>query len=208
MMRLFILMSLVLACGASSAFAQKSTSPVLPGGNSKDPISIDASKLDYYDKDQKLIYTGNVIAKQGDSILRAQNLILFLTRTNTVPSTQNKPASPSDNASTPPSSSGTQLKRMEASGNVTITSKDQVGMGDRATYDKGENKVYMFGNVSLSQGPNITKGEKLIYDLTTGQAHVESVTKGRVMSIFTPGSGEDDDKKPSSAKKSSDKSKP
>jgi lipopolysaccharide export system protein LptA len=89
---------------------------------------------------------------------------------------------------------------MEATGNVVITSDDQVGMGDRASYDKGENKVYMYGNVSLSQGPNITKGEKLVYDLTTGQAHVESASKGRVMSIFTPGSDDDASKKPVPAK--------
>jgi len=184
----------------SPALAQKGIGPVLPGGGSKDPISIDAGKLDYFDKDQKLIYSGNVIAKQGTSILRAQTLTLFLSR-----SSANPPAGQISQNNTAPApaaapASGSQLKRMEAMGNVIITSQDQVGMGDRATYDKGENKVYMYGNVSLSQGPNITKGDKLVYDLTTGQAHVESDAKGRVMSIFTPGSGEDDGKKPISSK--------
>lgn len=175
------------------AFAQKGMGPILPGGNSKDPISIDAAKLDYYDKEQKLVYSGNVTAKQGPSILRAQSLTLFLTRGTAAPA--------ADQPSTGPAA-GAQLKRMEAAGNVIITSQDQVGMGDRASYDKGENKIYLFGNVSLSQGPNITKGEKLVYDLTTSQAHVEGTAKGRVMSIFTPGSGEDEGKKPAAPKPS------
>jgi lipopolysaccharide export system protein LptA len=63
--------------------------------------------------------------------------------------------------------------------------KDQVGTGDRGSYDKGENKVYLFGSVTLSQGPNVTTGDKLTYDLTSGQAVVEG---GRVKSLFVPGS--------------------
>ena len=47
----------LVAAGAAPAFAQKSTA-VLPGASSKEPVSIDAGKLDYFDKDQKLVYSG------------------------------------------------------------------------------------------------------------------------------------------------------
>jgi lipopolysaccharide export system protein LptA len=85
-----------------------------------------------------------------------------------------------------------QVKRMEAAGPVTIISKDQVGMGDRAVYDKEGDKVLLIGNVSLSQGGNIIKGKadsRLIYDLKTSQAIIEGA--GGVNSLMTPGSGED-----------------
>ncbi len=36
--------------------------------------------------------------------------------------------------------------------------------------------------MTLTQGPNVTKGDKLIYDLTTRQA----VVTGRVRSMFIP----------------------
>ena len=80
---------------------------------------------------------------------------------------------------------------MDATGPVTLISKDQVGTGDSATYDKGEDKVYLNGNVTLSQGTNVTQGDRLIYDMATGQAQVFSgqTNGGRVMSVFTPGSG-------------------
>ena len=46
--------------------------------------------------------------------------------------------------------------------------------------------MYLNGSVTLSQGANVTQGEHLVYNMTTGQAQV---TGGRVSSVFTPGSG-------------------
>ena len=154
------------------ALAQKAQGPVLPGGNSKEPININAAKLDYFDKEQKLVYTGDVTATQGDSKLKASTLILYLT-----------PKSDADKSGVPSSSS--QLRRMEASGPVTLISKDQIGTGDSGVYEKAENKVYLIGNVTLTQGPNVTKGDTLIYDLTTSQAAVA----GNVRSMFIPSNG-------------------
>ncbi len=40
-----------------------------------------------------------------------------------------------------------------------LISKDQVGTGDNGSYDKAENKVTLTGNVTFSQGTNVTKGD-------------------------------------------------
>ena len=176
----------LIAFGAVPALAQKVVSPVLPGGDSKAPVSIDAAKLEYFDKEQKLVYSGGVIAKQGDSVLKSTTLVIFL---NSGPM-QSGGAAAGEN----------QIKRMEASGPVTIVSKDQVGVGDRATYDKEGSKVFLIGNVSLSQGGNIIKGKadsRLIYDLTTSQAVIEGA--GGINSLMVPGSGEDPTQKSKSA---------
>ena len=90
----------------------------------------------------------------------------------------------------PSNANGHQMRRMEAQGPVTITSKDQIGTGDSGIYDKAENKVLLTGHVTLSQGANVTKGERLTYDLNTNQAVVvggSTAQGGRVRSIFTPG---------------------
>jgi lipopolysaccharide export system protein LptA len=145
---------------------------VLPGSNSKDPVNIDAGKLEYFDKEQKLVYSGNVVAVQGESRLLAPTLVIFL-----------MPKDAGHEGSTP-SSTSNQVRRMEASGPVTLSQKDQVGTGDSGVYIKAENKVYLFGNVTLTQGPNVTKGDKLVYDLSTSQA----VVTGRVKSLFLPNS--------------------
>ena len=79
---------------------------------------------------------------------------------------------------------------------MTIVSKDQIGTGDSGVYEKSENKVYLIGNVTLTQGPNVTKGDKLIYDLNTNQAAVT----GRVRSMFLPSGGTGDAKEPRPAR--------
>ncbi len=155
----------------TAGLAQKSnTGAILPGGNSGKPINIEAVKLDYFDKEQKLIYTGNVVATQGDSTLHSSVLTIFLAPKNSAGA----------------GAGGTnQVQRMYATGPVTMTQRDQIGTGDNAVYNRLTNSVVMTGNVTLSQGPNVTKGDKLTYDLKTGQA----VVTGRVKSMFIPGSG-------------------
>src|ERR1700722_12194870 len=79
--------------GAPALAVEKTSSvPLLPGSNSKDPISIDADKLEYFDKEQKAIYTGNVVAIQGDSKLTCSVMTLFLTKTDPQPAAGAKPA--------------------------------------------------------------------------------------------------------------------
>jgi lipopolysaccharide export system protein LptA len=174
-----LLAALLASLGAAPALAQKSGTVILPGGDSRAPVSIDAARLEYFDKEQKLVYSGGVVAKQGDSVMRAAALTIFM----------NSGAMQGGGASV---AGENQVKRMEAAGPVTIISKDQVGMGDRAVYDKDGDKVLLIGNVSLSQGGNIIKGKadsRLIYDLKTSQAIIEGA--GGVNSLMTPGSGED-----------------
>lgn len=158
------------------AAAQKSTGAILPGGNSKKPINIEALKLDYFDREQKLIYTGNVVASQGDAKLKASVLTIFLAP---------KSAAPEGG---PAATSTSQVQRMLATGPVTLVQRDQIGTGNSGVYDRGQNSVVLTGNVTLSQGPNVTKGDRLTYDLKNGQA----VVTGRVKSMFLPESNRSD----------------
>jgi len=164
-------------CGSAicgPALAQKMTSPVLPGGNSKSPVNVDANKLEYFDKEQKAVYSGGVVARQGDATMRATTLTVFF----------DKDSSPTGGTAT----SGNQLKRIEAAGPVTVIEKERVGTGDRGIYERAENKVYLIGNPTLSECGNVVKGDKdsrLIYDLTNNRAQIS----GRVSSTFIPGGG-------------------
>ena len=40
------------------------------GGDSKEPIKIDADKLDVLDKENKAVFSGNVVAVQGETTVR------------------------------------------------------------------------------------------------------------------------------------------
>ena len=152
--------------------AERGTGAILPGGNSKQPINIEAVKLDYFDKEQRLVYTGSVVAVQGDSTLKASVLTIYLT--------------PKTAAPAPAGSSTGKVQRMLAAGPVTLLQRDQVGTGDSGVYEKATNSVVLTGNVTLTQGTDVTKGDKLTYDLKTGQA----VVTGRVKSLFLPSSSD------------------
>ena len=201
---IFALAAILAAAVAGPAIAaakSASSSAILPGSNSKEPISIDADKLVYYDKEQKAIYSGNVVAIQGESKLTCSALTIFLTRNEAPAATSAAPKGAAAPGGEGPSASS-QVKRMEASGPVTVVSKTQVATGDRGVYDKTENKVWLFGNVTLSDGGNVTKGDKLTYDLTTGQAVVETGhSTQRVHGLFIPNGDESAEKSAPGKKK-------
>jgi lipopolysaccharide export system protein LptA len=186
-------MAALLSAPAVAAASKSSSNSLLPGANSKEPISIDANKLNYFDKEQKAIYTGNVVAIQGDTKLTCSVMTIYLAKSAPAANTAGAAAPAGDTGGGGVGTGNSQVKHMDAVGPVTVVSKTQVATGDRAAYDKDENKVWLFGNVTLSDGGNVTKGDKLTYDLTSGQAVVEvEKSTSRVHGQFIPGSGAGD----------------
>jgi lipopolysaccharide export system protein LptA len=193
--------ALIGSSAAAATSAEKPAGPsesaaIFPGTNSKEPISIDADKLVYYDKEKKAIYSGSVVVIQGDTKMTCTVMTVFLDKSPA--QGQNQAAAPSapgasqakDSQSAPGGDSG--VKHLDATGPVTVISKTQVATGDSASYDKAEDKVWLIGHVTLSDGQNVTKGEKLTYDLKTGQATIDPGAKsGRVHGQFIQNSGAD-----------------
>src|ERR1700733_7782892 len=201
--------ALLCSSGARAA-AEKPSGPndsaaIFPGTSSKEPISIDADKLVYYDKEHKAVYSGNVVVIQGDTQMTCTAMTVFLDHAPTqgadhAPAQGAKPTT--DGQSGPTADSG--VKRLEATGPVTVISKTQVATGDNGSYDKGEGKVWLIGHVTLSAGQNVTKGDKLTYDIKTAEATVDTNAKSsRVHGQFVPKSSGDATKPGGEAAKSS-----
>jgi len=189
----------MLCASDAGAAAEKPPAPndsaaIFPGTSSKEPISIDANKLVYYDKEHKAVYSGNVVVIQGDTKMTCSAMTVFLDH---APATGG--AAPPPKEAVPPPTNGQPgspadagVKHLEAAGPVTVVSKTQVATGDSGSYDKAEGKVWLIGHVTLSDGQNVTKGDKLTYDLKSGQATVDTSAKsGRVHGQFVPKSGAD-----------------
>jgi lipopolysaccharide export system protein LptA len=202
-------LALAAACAGPAVAAapakSDSSTPLLPGTNSKAPISIEADKLVYFDKEQKAIYTGNVVVIQGDTKMTCSAMTIFMEK-NSAPAQPagaktgdaktGDAAKPADGSAATPSASSSGVKHLDATGPVTLLSKTQVATGDKAAYDKAQNKVWLIGNVTLSDGGNVTKGDKLTYDLTTGEATIDTGPEAnRVKGLFIPGSGSADSDK-------------
>lgn len=191
----------VLATLNAQAAANKPAqgSPLLPGGNSKEPISIEADKLVYFDKEQKAIYSGNVVAIQGTTRLTCSIMTVHMTKTAAAgapavgATAAGAPAVKVADAGPAASAESSSVSHLDCAGPVTVLSNTQTATGDSAVYDKPQDKIWIFGHVTLSDSKgNVTKGDKLTYDLTSGQATVDTGgTSGRVKGLFLPGSSDD-----------------
>ena len=155
------------------------------GANSKEPIKIDADRLDVFDREGRAVFTGNVVAVQGDSTIRCSIMTVFYEQ-NRAPGAGRRPAAPAQPA---PGSDDNSIKKIDCQGPVTVVSKTQTATGDNAVYDKAGNKVVITGNVALADGPNVMRGERIVYDLDTGVANVDPKAGERVKALIMPGSG-------------------
>ena len=174
--------------------APNDSAAIFPGTSSKEPISIDADKLVYYDKEHKAVYSGNVVVIQGDTKMTCSAMTVLLdhgpTQGAAAAPSKETAAQPANGQSGPTADAG--VRHLDAAGPVTVVSKTQVATGDSGSYDKAEGKVRLIGHVTLSDGQNVTKGDKLTYDLKSGQATVDTSAKsGRVHGQFVPKSAAD-----------------
>jgi lipopolysaccharide export system protein LptA len=153
-------------------------------GSNKEPIKIDADRLDVFDKESRAVFEGNVVAVQGDSTVKCTMLTVFYE-----PRNQGAGAPAAAAPSAQAASSDSSIKKIDCKGPVTIVSRTQVATGENATFDRGSNKILLTGNATLSDGPNVTKGERVLYDINTGVANIETTPGGRVRALFVPGNG-------------------
>ena len=164
--------------------AADAASAVPFGTKSKDPIYITSDRLDIYDKEGRAVYSGasGVVATQGASKLVGTELTAFYDRQhdNGDKTAEGQPQQQS--------TAGTQVKRILVKGPVSVVQNDQVATGDNGEFDRVQNIVTLTGHVSLTQGADVTTGDKLIYDLNTGVANVFSGPGTPVKSLFVQGS--------------------
>ena len=158
--------------------------------NRGQPVKIEASRLEVRDKDKVATFSGNVKVVQGDTTMHCKVLVVFYEKKDEAQSAQaqasGRPGAPMPAASPGPGGSS-QINRLEAKGNVVVTQKDQTATGDTGLFDMKSNTVTMTGNVLVSQGQNVLRGEKLVVDLTTGVSRVDAgASNGPVRMLIIP----------------------
>ena len=73
---------------------------------------------------------------------------------------------------------------------MVVTQKEQTATGELGIFDMKTNTITLTGNVIMTQGQNVLRGDKLMVDMATGVSRVESGKNGsgRVQGLFLPGS--------------------
>ncbi len=153
--------------------------------NRDKPIKINSATLEVRDKDKVATFSGDVHLVQGDTTLRSKTLVVFY---DDDAAKSAKPATGGAQAEVAPNQ---QIRRVEAKGGVIVVKKEQTATGDSGIFDMQANTVTLLGNVVISQGQNIVKGNRLTVDMTTGDARVECGNGPgpcRVQALITPGS--------------------
>ncbi len=78
--RVALASALLLTIPMHTAWAQASRERAAGFGNfgsSKEPIKIDADKLDVFDKEGRAVFSGDVVAVQGESTMNCTTLTVF-----------------------------------------------------------------------------------------------------------------------------------
>jgi lipopolysaccharide export system protein LptA len=161
--------------------------------NRDQPVKIDASQLEVRDKDKVATFSGGVKVVQGDTTMRAKSLAVFYDGEGSTANTLT--------AAKPGPSGQQRIKRLEAKGGVKVCQDEQVATGDTGIFDMQSNTVTLLGNVVLTKGMNVLKGEKLTVNLGSGAAKIEGGNGGGVSALLLPSTIQDEKKAAEQAQK-------
>lgn len=171
--------------------------------NRNQPIKIDAASLEVRDKDKVATFSGNVQLVQGDTVLRCKSLVVFYNtdaksaiaakdataKDAAAKDSAAKDSAAKDSKDKPANKPGEQsIRRIEARGDVVVTQKDQKATADNGFLDMKANVITLVGNVVISQGQNVVRGDRLSVDLTTSVSKVEcdKPSNCRVQALLQP----------------------
>ena len=129
-------------------------------GDSAAPINIEADRMVSQEQDNSVVFMGNVDARQGDLVIRTDEMTVFYHQEGGGDSQK----------------SSSQVKKLICKGNVKISQGDWVGTGKRMDYYAKDRKVILSGDAKGWQGQNMVSGKTITYYLDEGRSVVESPT--------------------------------
>jgi lipopolysaccharide export system protein LptA len=133
--------------------------------------------LEWYDEKQVAVARGDAIAVRDTKRLRADVLTAHMTKEKPKPGNQPEAktsktvpaaANTTTGAKAGPlgdSDEGSRISRIDAQGNVLVSTPTDIGRGDYGVYNADTGIVTLLSNVTVTRGPNAIKGEYAVVDL-------------------------------------------
>ncbi len=174
----------------SQGFAQDNTSSQegqLSGVDAGKPVEINADALEVQQENNMAIFTGNVIAVQGQTRLKANKMVVHYRESKQRTSKEQG-----------------AVEKIDVFGDVVLSTPEEAATGDKGVYQVDEKKVYLYDNVVLSQKSNVLKGDALVHNLLTRQSvingpvlatHPDGRKSTRVKALFIPDNEKADNEK-------------
>jgi lipopolysaccharide export system protein LptA len=151
--------------GAADERAQKERAPRPRSGNDDraQPVTVDADKMERFGKEGLVVFTGNVVARQNNSVQYAERMEVYL-----------------DEA-------GDKILRTVSTGAVRIITRDcRTGTAQRAEYHDLEQRVVLIGNARVWQEDNVVSGDTITIFLSQDRSVVQGGKDERVKAVFYP----------------------
>ena len=127
------------------------------------PVTVDADKMERFGKEGLVVYTGNVVARQNNSVQYAERMEVYL-----------------DEA-------GDKILRTVSTGAVRIITRDcRTGTARRAEYYDLEQRVVLIGNARVWQEDNVVSGDTITIFLSQDRSVVQGGKDERVKAVFYP----------------------
>ena len=161
-------------------FALHAANSPMGAHDTRSPIEITSDSLEVLQADNKAIFSGHVVAIQGDVRIKSNKMTVYY-----APKSDAKPDSAPGEASA--------IKRIDVEGEVFLTTPEETASGATGAYDVEKQQVNLAGGVVLTRGKNTLKGDTLVYDFASGKSVLNGSTtttqtggKTRVRALFVP----------------------
>jgi len=142
-------------------YSTASAAPLAPTVDISKPVEITARQLEVIQSDNKSVFSGDVVAKQGDMTLTANQLTVF-------------------------SAAGEQIDRLEAVGQVRFVQGENTATADRAVYRQKEEILVLQGNATVAQGNNRVSGDEIVFYIRENRSLVKSSDQKRIKAVIVP----------------------
>src|SRR5262245_2798450 len=167
--RLAVVVGVLVAIAGRPAGAQERTDAAPPAkdGRAKDdrnqPVTVDADHMERFGKESLVVFTGNVVARQNNSVQYADRVEVYLDE------------------------KGDRIVRTVSTGNVRIVTSDcRTATARRAEYFDLDQRVVLSGNARMWQEDNAVTGETITIFLSQDRTVVQGARQERVKGVFFP----------------------
>jgi len=134
------------------------------GRRSDQPLRISSQALEADNKNMVIVFTGNVVAKQGELTIHADKAQVFYEKKE----------------------GGNEIREIVALGNVKIYEGDRLATGNKAVLDNREQKIVLTEQPKVWQGKDMVSGERITVFLNEDKSIVEGGPDRRVEVILYP----------------------
>lgn len=126
------------------------------------PITINSDRLEADDAAHQVRFVGNVVARQGDVVLYAEEMIVRY-RSDT-----------------------REVDRIEAYRDVRIVQGTKVATGEKGIFFREDGRIVLTGSPKVHQGKDFVEGDEITVLLNEDRSIVSSEGGSRVNAVFHP----------------------